>query len=127
MPFDGTNFHRTDSIGRLDHAISLLANEDHWVKRALETADGRRCIMGALRTANAETLEPFVCRAIEELVGKHLTVVAFNDHHATTHTMVMQVLRHARQLIAESETMTRAAAPPTSWLRKSWLLAWLKD
>jgi hypothetical protein len=127
MPFDGTSFHRSDAIGRLDRAISLLAHEDLWVKRALETADGRRCIMGALRAANAETLEPFVCRAIKELVGKHLTVVAFNDHHATTHAMVMQVLGRARQLVTESETMTRDAAPPASRLRKSWLLAWLKD
>ena len=126
MPFDGTSFHRSDAIGRLDRAIGLLAHEDLWVKRALETADGRRCIMGALRAANAETLEPFVCHAIEEFVGKRLTVVAFNDHHATTHAMVMQVLGRARQLIAESEIKLQYAAPPTSRLPKSWLLAWLK-
>lgn len=126
MPFDGMNYRRTDAVGRLDHAIGLLATEDRWVKRVLETADGRRCIMGALRAANAEMLEPFVCRAIEELVGKRLTVVAFNDHHATTHAMVMQVMGRTRQLVAESETMVPNAALPPLRLHKPRLLSWLK-
>jgi class 3 adenylate cyclase len=126
MPFDGTNYRHTEAVCRLDRAISLLAREDRWVKRALETADGRRCIMGALRAANAEMLEPFVCHAIEELVGKRLTVVAFNDHHTTTHAMVMRVMTRARQLAAEAETMTRATAPPPLRLRKPRLFSWLK-
>ncbi|MGH7014689.1 MAG: DUF6197 family protein [Stellaceae bacterium] len=103
MPFDGTDYARSEAIARLDRAIGLLANERSWVKRVLETADGRRCIMGALRTADAQMLEPFVCAAIEELTGKRLNVVAFNDTAGTTHAMVLQVMLRSRELVAAAD------------------------
>ncbi len=103
MPFDGNSYRRSEAIARIDRAIGLIADETRWVKRVLETSDGRRCIMGALRTADAQMLEPFICDAIEEVTGKRLNVVAFNDSRGTTHAMVMQVMARARELIAMAD------------------------
>ena len=126
MPFDGTSYSRIDAIGRFDQAIGLLAREDRWAKRVLETSDGRRCIMGALRTANAQMFEPFVADAIEEMTGRRLKVVTFNDRCTTTHAMVMHVMQRARQLIAETEpaTLARVMAPPKLRLHRPWRMLW---
>lgn len=127
MPFDGTSFpSHADAIGRIDDAIGLLSREDRWAKRVLETSDGRRCIMGALRTANAQMLEPFVADAIEELTGRRLKVVTFNDRYTTTHAMVLQVMKRARQLIAETdpETVTKMLSPPALRINRRWRMLW---
>jgi len=109
MPFDGNSYVRSEAVARLDHTIHLLAPEERWVKRVLETDDGRRCIMGALRTANAERLEPFVCAAINELTGKPLNVAVFNDARETTYAMVIDALMRARRMIVEAEAATLEA------------------
>ena len=126
MPYDGTRYFHSDAIARLDRAIDLLASEDRWVKHVLETADGRRCIMGALRTADAQMLERFVCTAIEELVGKRLNIVAFNDSRDTTNAMVIHVLTRARQLVAgaDAATIERILSPIGMRLREPQCLLW---
>ncbi len=126
MPFDGTNYVRSDAIGRIDAAIGFLAHEDRWAKRVLETSDGRRCIMGALRAANAQMFEPFIIDAIEELTGRRVKVVTFNDRYITTHAAVMRVMQRARALVAatDGETVAKMLSPPKRRLDRPWRMLW---
>ena len=46
MPLDGSEYEvRNHVLDQIDRVIALLATEDKWCKRVLESADGRRCIL----------------------------------------------------------------------------------
>lgn len=102
MPFDGTSFHRNEALDRIEAAIELIADERHWCKGSLVNAAGQRCVIGALLSAHSDVvlLKPLVLQAAHEITGRTFrTVESFNDHHATTHAVVLEVLRRTRDNI----------------------------
>jgi hypothetical protein len=102
MPFDGSEYEvRNRALDQIDRVIALLATEDKWCKRMLESADGRRCILGAMRAADAMiALNAPILQAIEQVTGRrHHCVESFNDRETTTHPLVLRVLRQARENI----------------------------
>jgi hypothetical protein len=122
MPFDEDRHHeRSDALEKVDKVIALLSTEDRWCKFFGESSDGRRCLWGAMWAEDAVTvLEPPVLRAIERVTGcRYESIDAFNDAAATTHAMVLAVLRQARRdLLAISPS-----APRYRWssARSGWL------
>ena len=99
MPFDGRDIGtHNPAVRKLDRAIDLLRYEDRWCKNHLRTADGRRCLLGALTDARARSLSPSVLTAAKELTGKTYTrVESFNDDETTEHGLVLAVLHRARE------------------------------
>jgi hypothetical protein len=70
-----------------------------------KTGDGRRCLAAAMEEADAVFLKTPILRAIKGATGRRYSrVEAFNDAPLTTHVLILQVLRHAR------EDIIRAAA-----------------
>lgn len=99
MPFDGTNFgDRNPLIAKLDRVVELLRTEDQWCQGRLSTADGRRCLLGALDEVQARTLlAPHIRLAIREVTGRpYQRIDRFNDHHHTSHRLVLTVLSQTR-------------------------------
>jgi hypothetical protein len=100
MPFDGSEYEvRNRVLDQIDRVIALLATEDKWCKRVLESTDGRRCILGAMRAADAMiALKAPIMQAIEQVTGRHYHCIeSFNDHKTTTHPLVLRVLHQARE------------------------------
>lgn len=100
MPFDGKHYEgRIDAFQKIDQVIDLLASPDRWCKGALYSPDGRRCIVGAMQAADAvAALRHPVSQAIYEVTGsRYKNIESFNDSRATTHALVLQVLRRARE------------------------------
>lgn len=98
MPFDSLTFVSPD-LAKIDAAIALIDAPEKWCKKALETGDGRRrCIMGALYSAEATSLAPRVRAAIKAETGVDWgrRIEKFNDRRNTTHADVMRVMRRAR-------------------------------
>ncbi len=71
MPFDCSGYDlRIQALDKLDKVIELLSDERRWCKRTLRTRDGRRCIVGAMMTADAMAeLKPPVLLAVEQVSG----------------------------------------------------------
>lgn len=104
MPFDGTRYEgRFEALEKMDAVIELLSDERRWCKKQLQTLDGRRCIVGAMRAADATyELRAPILRAIEQVTGRnHFRIEMFNDHPLTTHAVVVQVLHRAREDILD--------------------------
>jgi hypothetical protein len=55
MPFD-SRISVSPDLAKLDAAMALIDAPEKWCKRALNTGDGRRCILGALYSAEATAL-----------------------------------------------------------------------
>jgi hypothetical protein len=106
MPFDGTDLTMLENptLLKLGQVERLLATEQQWCKGSLQDSDGRRCLVGAMKAAEArQILEPIVLRAAREVGGKrYWRIEFFNDDPRTTHDDVLRVLRRAREnVIAE--------------------------
>lgn len=106
MPFDGTDLTilENPTLLKLGQVERLLATEQQWCKGSLQDGDGRRCLVGAMKAAEArQILEPIVLRAAREVGGKrYWRIEFFNDDPRTTHADVLRVLRRAREnVIAE--------------------------
>ena len=102
MPLDGSEYDvRNHALDQIDRVIALLATEDKWCKRAIQRADGRRCILGAMSAADALiALRAPIMQAIEQVTGRHyLYIESFNDHVTTTHPLVLAVLHQTRENI----------------------------
>jgi hypothetical protein len=126
MPFDGIDQRRIGVLDKMDRVIELLSRERRWCKRHLRTADGRRCILGALADADAQSLQGQVLLAIGEVTGRsYRRIESFNDDPLTTHAQVMRVLLRARENIVNgivapatvrAHAAVTAAPPPTHGL-----------
>ena len=101
MPFDGTGYEgRNPALDKMDKVIDLLSDERRWCKRQLQTPDGRYCILGAMRAADAVAeLKAPILRAIEQVTGHAWRIENFNDQPTTTHALVLSVLHQARENI----------------------------
>lgn len=100
MPFDGVGLPADDKLYKIDAVIELLANPERWCKGALTSHNGRHCIRGAMIAANAIDLEAPVLAAIREVAGKRFRrIESFNDHPATEHAQMLQVLARTRDNI----------------------------
>lgn len=108
MPLDDTRFRDPfEPLDKIDRVIDLLTTEDRWCQGQLETADGRRCIMGAIQAVDgADVLIHAIAIAIRQVTGRRFSWIAsnsiprFNDDYATSHALVMTVLFQAREAIA---------------------------
>jgi hypothetical protein len=121
MPFDGTLYQsRVDALGKIEHVIDLLASEDKWCKGRIYTDDGRRCLLGALKVANAQSaLKGPILTAVRQVTGRHFaSIPRFNDDLSTTHAMVLQVLQRTRVNIESGAH----EAPPSLFARP-----WIRD
>jgi len=111
MPFDGKGMEvQLDSLDKIDRVISLLDRPDKWCKGVLKSSDGRFCILGAVLEARADrVLKAPLLKAAEQVTGRtYPRIEAFNDHRATTHAVVLQVLYQARQNLLAGESMAEA-------------------
>ena len=123
MPFDGNELRvRIDALATLDRVIDLLRDENRWCKGALNTVDGRRCILGAMQAlSGAMILREPILHAIHDVTGKReRTIENFNDRRATTHAKVISVLHRARADILEGScaTLPSAGATRTRWFQR---------
>lgn len=133
MPFDGRSFEgQLGAIDKMDQVIDLLSREERWCKGRLRTDDGRRCIVGAIQDAQAaiELTRPIML-AIQQVAGSRYSgIEAFNDHRATSHAQVMEVLHQARinvmnGVVGEpAPVLRRRAVPPAGWLHH--LIGWAR-
>lgn len=120
MPLDGSrDGARFQALAEIDTIVRLLGSEDRWCKNALKAGDNRLCILGAILAVHrgrASLTEP-ILQAIHETTGKrYRRIEAFNDDPATTHPLVLAVLRRAREAIAAAHPRLDAAggAPHSS-------------
>lgn len=126
MPFDGNEFIQYHAIEKIEGVIALLATESQWCKGRLRSADGRYCVVGAMRAAEAyPLLKPAVLQAISEVTGRNYAhIQVFNDQPSTTHAMVLAVLHRARHNIMAGRI---EAAPPGFRGRYQVALAWCRE
>jgi hypothetical protein len=101
MPFDGIRYEgRNQALDKMDKVIDLLSDERRWCKRQLRSPDGRYCILGAMRAADAVAeLKAPILLAIEQVTGHVCRIENFNDHPTTTHALALRVLHQARENI----------------------------
>lgn len=112
MPFDGTGYEGCfEALEKIDKVIDLLGDESRWCKKQLQTLHGRRCIVGAMKAADATyELNAPILRAIEQVTGRnHFRIEIFNDHPLTTHALVVQVLHRARENLLDDLARRLAA------------------
>jgi hypothetical protein len=85
----------------MDKVIDLLSDPRRWCQRRLQTPDGRYCIVGAMRAADAVAeLKLPILLAIEQVTGhSYARIEDFNDHRVTTHPLVVRALEQARENI----------------------------
>jgi hypothetical protein len=111
MPFDGPVYEgRARSLDKMEEVIDLLSDERRWCKKQLRSPDGRYCIAGAMMAVDASSeLRKPILLAIEQVTGHYSrSIVSFNDHRLTTHTLVLKVLEQAREnVLSERSTATR--------------------
>jgi hypothetical protein len=118
MPFDGTDyFPRVKALEKIDQVITLLHSEECWCQGALQKADGRRCILGAMKAVEGtQILTKPILLAIWEVTGREYTMInVYNDRRMTTYPQVMEVLHQARQNIIDR---ARTSSKITSWYRR---------
>lgn len=114
MPFDGADHtKRLECLAKMDQVINLLSREESWCKQQLRSFDGRRCLLGAMMAAEATTaLREPVLLAIRQVTGRHHPrIELFNDHPATTHKLLLEVLNRARSNMIQ-ELADEPPAPP---------------
>lgn len=115
MPFDPAHQElRVIAIEKIDRVIDLLEEPERWCKGKLKTDDGRMCILGAVREADAELLlyAP-ILRAVRNVTGNaYRQIEKFNDSWLTSHALVLDVLEHVR---AELAVGVDARAPGRSF------------
>jgi hypothetical protein len=103
VPFDPANQElRLIALEKIERVIDLLGEPESWCKGALKTGDGRMCILGAVRAADAELLlyAP-ILRAVREVTGNaYRHIEKFNDSWLTSHTLVLDVLERVRDELA---------------------------
>ncbi len=115
MPFDARGFEiQVETIEKIEQVMALLADEQRWCKRALRRPDGRMCILGAVRAADAElALYAPILRAIRAVTGHdYRQIEKFNDDWLTTHALVLDVLMRVRDDLANAAGSDRPAPPP---------------
>ena len=103
MPFDSADQElRLEALEKIGRVIELLAAKGRWCKGRLRTEDGRMCILGAVREADAElVLYAPILRAIREVTGQgYRQIETFNDGWLATHNLVLAVLERARDNLA---------------------------
>ena len=118
MPLDDTGFRdRYEPLDKIDRVIDLLATEERWCQGHLVTADGRRCILGAIRAVDGtRVLTRPVSSAIRQVTGRRFGCIGshiiprFNDDRGTTHALVMTVLLQARENIIRGVAEDHGAA-----------------
>jgi hypothetical protein len=130
MPFDGVatpfNF-----LTKFDQVIDLIEAPNRWIKHSYNTPWGGYCLKEALNVVGiAETFEPVILKAAEEVMEREFCCVeSFNDHPLTTHGDVIAVLRRAREnfLSGKIGLPERAASRPVfaaagsrGWLPAFW-------
>ena len=132
MPFDGEVRPHVLSGGPtaaqsavvLDRVELLLDGGAKWARRALETVDGKRCLLGAIQHVRHELgtkddrAAEYLARAIQEWQlrkglpplgdGGDCSIIGFNDAHRRGFADIAAVLREARQL-AMVDTVATAA------------------
>jgi len=99
MPFDPAGHElRVEALEKIGRVIEMLGARERWCKRAFKTDDGRMCILGAVREADAELLlHAPILRAIREVTGHaYRRIEHFNDSWVATHPLVLEVLERAR-------------------------------
>jgi hypothetical protein len=100
MPFDDIGNPSVQELRHaLDHAAAMLTKESQWCRREEATADGRRCLLGALKAAgHADRLAPVVLRAAIRLSRfPYRRLDVFNDDMLTDHRRLIAVLAEARR------------------------------
>lgn len=100
MPFDGSEYEQPrNPLFKIEQVIDLLTTENRWCKNRLETDDGRRCIVGAMKAVDAAyVLYKPILGAIKDVTGQtYCRIETFNDDPHTTHERVLQVLYQARE------------------------------
>lgn len=121
MPLDGKGMEiQLDTLDKIDRVIGLLDTPEKWCKGVLKSNDGRRCILGAvLEVHGDQVLKVPLLAAIEQVTGRsYPRIETFNDHRATTHAVVLQVLRQARRNILAGQHLAAVRAPaPGLWQR----------
>jgi hypothetical protein len=122
MPFDSFGQElRLEALAKIGRVIDLLSRRDRWCKGALKTADGRMCILGAVREADAELLlyAP-ILRAIREVTGYgYRQIEHFNDGWVANHSLVMTVLEQAQENLSVGLTSAVRAPPRPAKLNLS--------
>src|SRR5258708_9274502 len=99
MPFGGRGYEeRSDALDKIDEVIALLATKGKWCQRAMQTWDGRRCLLGAMKPAHAERgLVAPVLRGLQKGTGiTYRRTDQFHDPPATSHSRALPVLHHPR-------------------------------
>lgn len=107
MPFDNVPMDHdlpTETAHILEHVTQLLLKPRRWGKSVLEAGpwwNRRYCVVGALvhvtRRHHSWTVFPEVRDHLNTIANRHgfMTIEALNDHEATTHGFLMQVLQEA--------------------------------
>jgi hypothetical protein len=127
MPFDPAGHElRVEALEKIERVIDLINERGRWCKGTFKTGDGRMCILGAVREADAELLlyAP-ILRAIRGVTGHgYRRIEAFNDEWLTDHRLVLEVLEQVRRDLTlglvPAAGRPEAAAPPPRW---NWLRA----
>lgn len=97
MPFDRPIATSAELLASLERAAALIGRESRWCRGKEISADGRRCLIGALKAAgHAEQLIPLVLRAARRLKGfPYPRLDLFNDDLLTSHCDVIGALAEA--------------------------------
>jgi hypothetical protein len=131
MPFDGEVRPYVVSGGQaaaqsavvLDRVEFFFDGGAKWARRALETIDGKRCLLGAIQHVRHELgngddrAAEYLAHAIDQWQrlkglpplgeGRDCSIMGFNDAHRRGFADIAAVLREARQL-AMADTLVAA-------------------
>jgi hypothetical protein len=105
MPFDHHESPTTEELcSAVERAAALLATERQWCRREEASADGRHCLIGALKAAgHADRLAPVVLDAAVKVSGfPYRRLDLFNDDILTHHRRVLAALAEARRAVERS-------------------------
>jgi len=128
MPFDSQGQElRLEALAKIGRVIDLLSSKDRWCKGTLKSADGRMCILGAVREADGELLlyAP-ILRAIREVTGYgYRQIEHFNDGWVASHSLVLAVLEQAQENLSVGVATTTRNAPPAQLSLSARFRRWL--
>jgi hypothetical protein len=114
MPFDGVAAPFS-YLAKFDQVIDLVETPTHWIKHSYNTPWGGYCLKEVLNVVGvAETFEPIILKAAEEVMEREFCCVeSFNDHPLTTHADVIAVLHRVRDnMLAGKIRLSLVASQP---------------
>lgn len=99
----------SNPVQLLDLLLDFFADDARWIQGDFEDADGRRCLVGAVRHFSAEYRLPVMSLLEAALPQRQLGLIRFNDERCRSAADLRRLILKARAFAVENAEQEQAA------------------